>query len=439
MARVNVAQKSAAVQTHEGGAAVRINPEKALRRSVMSCFLWEDSFYEDGVSIADRILDLASKVKPEVLASIAIEAREEMNLRHVPLLLLEVLSRTGKGEKLVADTVARVVRRADEMGELIAIHNKLGGKRMIPAQMRNGLVRALEKFDAYQLGKYNSDKAAVKLKAVIQLTHPKPKNDAQKELWKSVLDGTLASPDTWEVNLSAGKDKKETFTRLLEEGNLGYFALLRNLRNMVQAGVDEKLVKEVISARKNGAERVLPFRYVAAARAAPTYEKELDGALVASLEGMVPLSGRTVVLVDVSGSMSDKLSGKSDLRRIDAAATLASVIPGDLRVLVFNNSVTELAARKGMAGVDNITKHLGGGTELGKAVAHVNKLRDVDRLIVITDEQSHDSVSAPVAKHAYLINVGSFQNGVGYGNGWVHIDGFSEGVLRYIQAFENDR
>src|SRR5262249_37708050 len=158
-----------------------------------------------------------------------------------------------------------------------------------------------------------------------------PRYEAQTALWKQVAERTLASPDTWEVALSAGADKRETFERLLAERKLGYLALLRNLRNMDQAGVDEALVTEAILARR-GAGRVLPFRYVAAARAAPRFERWLDEALMETvLEGPV-FDGRTVVLVDVSGSMDWKLSAKSDLSRMDAAATLASVIPGDVRV-----------------------------------------------------------------------------------------------------------
>ena len=88
-----------------------------------------------------------------------------------------------------------------------------------------------------------------------------------------------------------------------------------------------------------------------------------------------------------------------------------------------------------MAGVDAITARVGGGTLLGAAVAEVCK-EPHDRLIVITDEQSHDRVPDPVAKRAYMINVASAQNGVGYGK-WTHIDGFSEGVLRFIRTIEN--
>ena len=102
--RLNVVARNAA-HTHEGAPAVpRLPGEKRLRRSVLSCLLWEDEFYEDGQSIAARIVGAAEQVAPEVLASVAIEAREVLNLRHAPLLLLEVLSRTGQGDKLVADT-----------------------------------------------------------------------------------------------------------------------------------------------------------------------------------------------------------------------------------------------------------------------------------------------------------------------------------------------
>jgi hypothetical protein len=203
---------------------------------------------------------------------------------------------------------------------------------------------------------------------------------------------------------------------------------------MDQAGVDEGLVKGAILARK-GAQRVLPFRYVAAARAAPRFEPWLDEALMeAVLEGPV-FAGRTFVLVDVSGSMGWRLSAKSDLTRMDAASALASVVPGDLRVFTFSNEIVEVPARRGMAGVDAIVRSQPhGGTELGKAVAKVNGLPH-DRLIVVTDEQAADPVPAPTAKLAYMVNVASARNGVGYGP-WVHIDGFSEAVIRFMHEHE---
>lgn len=418
--------------THEGAPAANLTADQQLRRSVLSCLLWEGEFYEDGEAIADRIATLAADAAPAVVAALAIEARERFKLRHAPLLLLSVLVRTGSGTSLVADTIERVIQRADELSEFLTLYWR-NGRRPLTKQMKLGLARAFGKFDAYQLAKYDRD-GPVKLRDVLFLVHAKPKDAAQAALWKQVAERTLPSPDTWEVALSGGADKRETFERLLADRKLGYLALLRNLRNMDQAGVGEAAVREAILARR-GAERVLPFRYVAAARAAPRFEPWLDEALMETiLEGPV-LGGRTIVLVDVSGSMDYRLSAKSDLTRMDAAATLASVVPGDVRVFTFSDLTVEVPARRGMAGVDAVVRsqphH---GTWLGRAVETVNRLKH-DRLIVVTDEQSHDAVPAPKAAKAYMVNVASARNGVGYGS-WTRIDGFSEAVLGFIREHE---
>jgi 60 kDa SS-A/Ro ribonucleoprotein len=421
-------------KTHEGARAhAQLTDEQRLRRAVLSCLLWEDEFYEDGEAIAARITALAASVDPEIVAKLAIEARGEMNLRHAPLLLLTVLAKTGAGrEKLVANTVEAVIQRADELSELVAIYWR-NGKRPLPAQFKKGLARAFQKFDAYQLAKYDRP-GPVRLRDVLFLVHAKPAATEQAKIWAQLAEKQLDSPDTWEVALSGGADKRETFERLLRDGKLGYLALLRNLRNMAAAGVDEGLVREAIVARK-GAKRVLPFRFVAAARAAPVYDRALDQALKAVIAEQARLSGKTIVLVDVSGSMGQPLSKRSDLRRLDAAAALAAVINGDIRVFSFSDQVVEVPARGGLAGIDAIVQSQEhSGTWLGKAVEHVNGLPH-DRLIVVTDEQSHDSVPEPVAGQAYMINVASYRNGVGYGR-WVHLDGFSEQVLRYIGAYE---
>ncbi len=442
MARTNIAKHSIEV-THEGAAAwTHMSAEQSLRRSVMSCLLWEDTFYEGGVSIAERIADLAAKVPAQKLAAIAVEARSKFNLRHVPLLLLATLAKTGSGSSLVSETIGATIQRADELAEFLAIYAKANGvsadkiKPKLSAQVRKGLARAFTKFDAYQLAKY--DRAgAVRLRDALFLCHAKPRDEEQAALWKSLVDNTLASPDTWEVALSGGADKKETFTRLLAEGKLGYLALLRNLRNMTEAGVDEDLIKGALLARK-GAQRVLPFRYVAAARACQHLEPVIDQALGAAISDLPVLPGKTVVLVDVSGSMDDKLSGRSDLTRADAGAALASLINGDVRMFSFSDVVQEVPPRRGMAGVDAILRsqphH---GTYLGKAVAGVMAKVPHDRMIVITDEQSHDTMPQVLDKNwrGYMINVASYQNGVGYGR-WVHIDGFSEQVIRFITEYE---
>jgi hypothetical protein len=440
MARMNVKTKADKVFTHEGGPAVSgLKPIEQLKRSVLACFLWESEFYEDGQSIADRIVAAAEKCKPEEVALLAVGARHVHNLRHAPLLLLKVLAKTGAGKPgLVSGAIEQTISRADELAEFLSIY--MGDKRQpLSGQVKKGLAKAFGKFDEYALAKYNRD-GKFKLRDVLFLCHAKPKDDAQKALWERLINNELQTPDTWEVALSGGADKKEAFERLLKEGTLGYLALLRNLRNMEQAGVDRELVKAALLARK-GAKRVLPFRYVAAARAAPALEPVIDQALCAAIAELPALKGRTGVLVDVSGSMDAKLSARSDMTRMDAAAALAAVVNAeDLEVATFSQGLAQVPPRRGMAGVDAIVKSQPhGGTYLGQALAafqtHLGK-RGFDRIIVITDEQSHDAVQAPKAKHSYLINVASAQNGVGYRNGWTHIDGFSEGVLKYIHATE---
>lgn len=442
--RVNTAKNIHKIYTHEGATAKHIDAEAQLRRSVLSCLLWEREFYEDGQDIAARIADLANHVAPEVVAELAKEARHVHGLRHVPLLLL--LNLVGRPGANAGAAIDGTIKRADEMTELLALYWK-DGRKPLAKQLQRGLASAFVRFNEYALAKYDRD-GPVKMRDVMFLSHAKPKNSEQEALFQRVANQEMAVPDTWEVNLSAGGDKKETFERLLREGKLGYLALLRNLRNMTEAGCDLDLVRNAIVARK-GADLVFPFRYVAAARAVPQLEPYLDQALCEAVSSGPALPGKTVVLVDVSGSMDDKLSEKSDLRRIDAGAALASVLSGDLRVFSFSagnvrswgdnwngqNILVEVPARRGMAGIDAVlNSQLRGGTMLGQAIREANAIPH-DRLIVITDEQSADKVPDPVANKAYMINVASAKNGVGYGK-WTHIDGFSEAVIRYITQTE---
>ena len=438
--RLNTAQAIPKIFTHEGAVAKHITPSQELRRSVLSCLLWESEFYESGEDIAARIMRLAAEVPVEKVKALAVEARSDFHLRHVPLLLLCALAkRAAPG---LSQTIAETIQRPDEMPELLAIWAKISGvgpdavRKTIPKQMQRGLARAFGKFNEYSLAKYDRD-GPIKLRDVIRLVHPKPTDEAQAALFGRVARREMVTPDTWEVALSGGADKKEAFTRLLLKGGLGYLALLRNLRSMTAAGVDAWLIRDAIIARKD-AHRVLPFRYVAAARACPQMEPAIDQALCEAISEAPRLSGKTVVLVDVSGSMDAPLSARSDMRRIDAAAALSSMIVGDLRVFSFSSSMVEVPPRRGMAGVDAVIKSQPhSGTYLGATVARINATVPHDRLIVISDEQTADRVPDPVARHAYMINVASAKNGIGYGK-WTHIDGFSEGVLRFIHEAERD-
>lgn len=430
-------------RTHEGAPAKRLTAEQELRRSVLSCMLWENQFYEDGVEIAGRIAELVPKVEANRVAALAVEAREKMKLRHAPLLLVREMARHASHRALVAETLERVIQRADELAEFVAIY-WAGGKQPLSAQVKKGLAAAFVKFDEYQLAKY--DRAGVvRLRDVLFLSHAKPLNQAQAELWKRLVANELATPDTWEVALSEsgrgegeGNTKREVWQRLLAERRLGALALLRNLRNLHQAGVNEKLVIDALAEMKTA--RVLPFRFLAAARVAPQWEAELEKVMYRSLEGRAgTLAGHTVLLVDVSGSMEATLSRRSEMRRSDAAYGLAILlreIAEKVTLFTFSEEAKRVPARRGMALRDALDRNQPhGGTNLGRALSKVEgELRDYDRLIVITDEQSHDQVGAPRGK-GYVINVASYKNGVGYG-AWTHVDGWSEAVVEYIAELE---
>ena len=430
------------IHTHEGAVAKHINPELQLRRSVMAHMLWESEFYENGETIAGRISALIAQCKPEKVALIAIEAREKMKLRHVPLLIVREMARIPTMRGLVADTLAKIIQRPDELAEFLAIYWK-EKRQPLSAQVKRGLAAAFTKFDACSLAKYNQD-GAIKLRDVLFLCHAKPKDEVQATLWKQLIDGKLTTPDTWEVALSAGgkeADKKAIWERLLSEGKLGALALLRNLRNMTEAKCSVLAIRSALKDIK--IERVLPFRFIGAARYAPQYEPELEQAMFKCLDGRKLLAGKTVLLVDVSGSMNDPISGKSDLRRVDAACGLAMLLREvceDATIATFSDNTVLVPPRRGFALRDAINaSQPHNGTKLGDAVNAIHShalTQDYTRLIVITDEQSSDTVADPRGL-AYVINVASAKNGVGYGK-WFHIDGWSEAVVDYIQLNEQN-
>src|ERR1700742_1163708 len=180
--------------THEGASAQVLTAEQALRRSVLSCMLWESEFYEDGLEIAGRIRELVPRVEAERVSALAVEARERMKLRHVPLLLVREMARHTTHRALVAQTLTRVIQRADELSEFVAIY-WADGRAPLSGQVKKGLAAAFPKFDEYALAKY--DRAgAVRLRDVLFLCHAKPKDADQAGLWRRLIEGTLLTPDT---------------------------------------------------------------------------------------------------------------------------------------------------------------------------------------------------------------------------------------------------
>jgi hypothetical protein len=443
MTKMNVWKRmfpGAVARTHEAPVAQRVDAKAELRRSVLTCLLWEDAFYEKGSAIAKRIAELVAKTEPADVAVLACEARDAMQLRHAPLFLVRELARRKGAGPLVADVLERVIQRADELGEFVALYWK-ERKQPLSAGSKRGLARAFTKFDAYQLAKYDRE-AVVKLRDVLFLCHAKPKDAEQAAVWKNLVENTLESPDTWEVALSAGKDKRENFERLLREGKLGGMAVLRNLRLMLAAGVEPSLIRERL---EKGVARALPFRFVTAARHAPKLEESLEKAMLRGIAGLGELAGSTGLVVDVSGSMDAALSKRSETTRIDAASGLAILLrekAEEFCIATFSDACVELPPRRGFALRDAISgSQAHAGTYLQRALEQLREKRewrDLSRLIVITDEQSHDGILPAWTERAYVVNVAPYKYGISYGNRWTHVDGWSERVVDYIAAVEEE-
>jgi 60 kDa SS-A/Ro ribonucleoprotein len=433
-------------RTYEGGMARTPAATAQLLRQVAACMLFEDTFYSKGSTIAAEIADSCLRVPPQEIARIAIMAREDLKLRHVPLFLVAQLDkRRAEAPGLVAATVERVVQRPDELAELLSIIQKANDgraiKKVLSAQVKKGLARAFRKFSAFQLAKWNRDNA-IKLRDVLFLTHAKPKDAEQAEAWKALASGTLETPDTWEVALSAGADKKETWERLLTEERLGYIALLMNLRNMEEAKVSRPAVERALLG---GAEksRALPFRFVSAAKHAPAYAQALSDAMLKAVS-REPLPGTTLLLLDVSGSMDVPVTAKSTLMRWEAGAALGILLREVCeyaRVYTFSSALVEVPNLRGLAlipGVRDSQPHA--STELARALkAMLNHAGKPDRVIVVTDEQTHDGIAPlPDGVKGYLVNVAAERPALELSGRWHRVNGFSERIVDWIRYEETE-
>lgn len=443
----------AAGVTHEGGRAGIIGPEEQLRRQVATCLLWENTFYESGDQIAKSIAETAELVSLPFLAETAVRARNDLGLRHVSLYLLALLCKRAHGAfehpGIMRKTIPQVIQRGDEPGEFLALWAQLQGKptsklkQILKAQMKQGLAEVMRKFDTYQLAKYDREKV-VRLRDVIFLTHAKPKDEEQAAAWKLLCNRQpLPAPDTWEVALSAGKDKLATWTRLLSENRLGALALLRNLRGMSEAGVDRQLVLDALGRAKPRG--ILPFQFVGALKAAPQYLSGIETMMLRALgeiEESKKLQGLSVLLVDVSGSMDCVLSNKGTMTRLEAAGALGVYLTAaakDLRIFTFSNNLVEIPAHRGLSLITTLAgSQPHQGTYLGQASKVLAGLaKDAARVIVVTDEQSHDGLASNWTPAGYLVNVAPYKPGLmAKEQNWTRISGWSERLVDYVREIE---
>lgn len=344
------------VVNHEGAKAWSMSPDLALYSLVVTSSL-SNTFYEQESDRVYRINHLMRMVAPEFVAQLAIYAREQMHLRSVPLVLLVELAKIHRGDSLVKNTVARVVQRADEITELLAYYqlanNRKGTKQLnkLSKQIQKGLGLAFNKFDEYQFAKYNR-KAAVTLKDALFLVHPKAESEMQQVLFNKIAQDQLAVPYTWEVELSKTGQlkydsealKKAAFRNkweeLIDSNRLGYMALMRNLRNLLQADISLAHIQKVADILSDPLQvkrsKQLPIRFLSAFREISAMNHSMAAYILTALEDAVKYSAenikgfgletRILLAADVSGSMYTTISKRSKVRCYDIGLMLSMLM-----------------------------------------------------------------------------------------------------------------
>lgn len=344
------------VQNMEGANAYRLMPEWELYTSIVTTSL-SNNFYEQAAERVTRIRHLIENCDPLFVAQLAVYTRETMNLRSIPLVMVVELARIHKGDNLVRRTTAQVIRRADEITELLAYYQqanqRTGVKKLnhLSKQVQAGLQDAFNIFDAYQFAKYNR-KTEIRLRDALFLVHPKAKDEQQQEVFNGIVNDTLPTPYTWETELSAlgqtrfatPDEKKAVFRakweELIDSDKLGYMALLRNLRNLLEAEVSAdhilKAEQRLSSEKAVENSKQLPFRFLAAYREVSKTPSLHATMLMTALEHAVQVSARNIagfnadtrilVACDVSGSMQYPLSPKSKILRYDIGLMLGMLL-----------------------------------------------------------------------------------------------------------------
>ena len=428
-----------------------------LRRVTLANLLFESNYYQSADTIMNQIERLVPKVDGQEVIDLAMECRFEQNLRHTPLWLLLLVNEYHK-DVSVKDALAKIATRPDMLMDMLGMIKARKGKLKIPKAIKKGMALAFNNYDEYQLAKYKKNNLEISLVDVVNLVHPKP-TDKNREALKALVEGTLKPANTWETALSSGADKKETFERMIKEKSLGSMAILRNLRNMKEAGISRKLIKESIN--QVNSTMLFPLHFLAAQRVAPEYTEDINEAMKRCFANY-QIPGTTILAIDVSGSMGSPTSTYSSFNRMDigmALAALGSYIFEDL-ILVFTagSDYTRTGKHvvwnnnKGLGVFDdfyNIREKVGSGgiftAQLTEWLKKEGYAKDADRLVVISDSQDIDAAygssrkpdTSPY-KTSYIIDISSHTHGIKTGVWTAEINGSSDRLFRYIAALENN-
>ena len=410
MAKFNSAQTNKTVNK-DGHIAYKMGDKEKLVTQVLTSFFNEKKFYGDNSAEMQRTIKSVIAKDAEFVAKLAVFARREFNMRSVSHVLTAYLAHEVEGKPFTRKAVKGVVLRGDDATEIMACYLDMFGKP-IPNSLKKGIADVLQGFDEYTLAKYKGTGKAVKMRDLLCLCRPTPKTDAQSDMWKRLLEDELETPHTWETELSAKGNNAKTWEALIESGDVGYMALLRNLRNILTANPSNvnKVLETIENPQKVRKSKQLPFRYLSAYKELENIGGSrvfdaLENAVEASIENMPKLAGTTVIAVDVSGSMGSTISGKSKVCCYEIAMLLgliANKICDNSIFYTFDDEIHKYAVSHRSGILATALKPVNGGATwmhlpFRRMIADGIK---ADRIIVLSDNQCNGGWNRPVQTYA---------------------------------------
>ena len=474
MAKFNLSERGVNKTTTYEGAPAYNNPDtkEDLVRKVLTTFFGEPKFYgsveSETKALVDAIKNMCRK-DPAFVRNLAIYARNTLNLRSVTHAIMAEMSAIRESKPFVRDTMRETIVRPDDMTETLAYFLNNYGKP-IPNSLKKGLADVFPKFDEYQLQKYNRDQA-VKLKDILCIAHPRPSNVKYSNMWKRVLEDDLETPYTWETVLSTRGNNKETWKELIESGKVGYMALLRNLRNILNAEPDnlDKVLNTISDRERVLKSRQLPFRFYTAYREIeqiPSFNTEaileaLEQAIGYSVENVETLSGKTLLSADGSASMRwHKPSQRSSVACADIAALLMAIAQHAYSPVItstFSNTFQPLILNRQDGVLTNTRKVIremeAGGTNMFLIFKWLlDNNAYVNRIIIVSDDQaSPDFNSRQISKDYFeqyrkeinpdvwlhMIDTAGYGKQQFIGQNVNYIGGWSDKVLSFIPLVEH--
>lgn len=419
MSRFNIlsSAKSAPDTTNRaGGEAYRASAEYRLASLLLTSFV-NDQFYRDANGVLVELTDLIGRVDPGFAARAAVYARKEYGMRTITHAAAALLSKHLSGHAAAKAFYDQIVVRPDDMLEIRAAL-KLMGEHKLTNGMKKGFAAAFDRFDGYQIAKYRADNKDIKLVDMVNLVHPVPTGRNAAAL-RALVDGTLTNTETWEAKLSAAgtaatsdEDKADrkaaAWSELLRENKLGYFALLRNLRNILTQAPElvTTACEQLVDEKRLRGSKVLPFRLLTAYKqfgGSDQNERRVLDALERAADlacANVPQLENTLVVIDNSGSMASWTAGSKHALCNETGAlfgfALAKRSGADL--MEFGTSARMISYRNSQTALDfamNFDKNnkVGHGTDF-KAI--FNKIeKRYDRIVIFSDMQGWGGYFGP--------------------------------------------